>query len=195
MLLIESLEYLTGEFQFNLYAKCRSSPFHAFFPGRKWWPRNRKWRPFGGRLGFFGDKISSWKKLGSSNAFPVPDGTLGSLLYLCHFLDYVFSIFPFYEVVNCKLQSLWIGSGYINLCTFRHTIKVTDHHGDGAKVVTCELITFDYTHQHITGNVDMPCFARSWLWPRCDESVVGDTNMKLTRCPPVTRSTGDHIKI
>ena len=36
-------------------------------------------------------------------------------------------------------------------------------HGDGAKVVPCELITFDYTHQHITGNVDidMPRFVRS----------------------------------
>ena len=32
--------------QFNLYAKYWNSPFHAFFPDRKWWPRNRKW-PFG----------------------------------------------------------------------------------------------------------------------------------------------------
>ena len=98
--------------------------------------------------------------MGRSNAFPVPDGTLGSLLYLCHVLDYVFSIFHFYEVVNCKPNHYESGlvSSCINLCTFMHTIKVTDQHCDGAKVVPCELITFDYTHQHITGNVDMPRF-------------------------------------
>ena len=59
---------------------------------------------FWGRLGSFGDEISSYKKLGNSNAFPVPDGTLESLLYLCHVLDYVFSIFHVYEVVNCKFN-------------------------------------------------------------------------------------------
>ena len=99
--------------------------------------------------------------MGSSNAFPVPDGTLGSLLLLCHVLDYVFSIFHFYEVVNCKLQSLYIGSGYINLCTFRHTIKATDHHGDGAKVVPCELITFDYTHQSLEMSTCLASFDHS----------------------------------
>ena len=101
------------------------------------------------------------KKLGCSNAFPVPDGTLGSLSHSCHLLDYVFSMFHFNEVVNCKPWSLWIGPGYINLCMFSHTIKVMDLHCDGAKVVPCELITFDYTHQYITGNVDMPCFVQS----------------------------------
>ena len=95
MLLIESLEYLTDDFQFNFYAKCRSSPFHAFFPDRKWWARNRKWRPFG--VDWVPLVIKSLhRKMGSSNAFPVPDGTLGCLLHLCHVLDYVFSIFHFY---------------------------------------------------------------------------------------------------
>ena len=61
-------------------------------------------------------------------------------------------------------------------------------------VVLVVLVTFDYTHQHITGNVDMPRFVRSIYYGHCDLSVVGDTNMKLTRCPPVTPSTGDHIK-
>ena len=28
---------------------------------------------------------------------------------------------------------------------------------DGAKVVPCGLITFDHTHQHITGNVEGEC--------------------------------------
>ena len=160
-MLIESLEYLTNDFQFDLYAKFWSSPFHAFFPDRKWWPRNREWRPFGVDWVPLVIRSLHRKKLGSSNAFPVPDGTIGSLLHLCHVLDYVFSIFHFCEVVNCKLLSLWIGSGYINLCTFVHTIKVTDHHCDGAKVVPCELISFEYTHQHITGNVDMSRFVRS----------------------------------
>ena len=48
-----------------------------------------------------------------------------------------------------------------NLCTFRHTIKVTYHHCDSEKVVPCELITFDYTQQQITKNVDMSPFVRS----------------------------------
>ena len=31
VLLIEGLEYLMGVFQYNIDAKCRRSPFHAFF--------------------------------------------------------------------------------------------------------------------------------------------------------------------
>ena len=143
--------------------------------------------------------------MGSSNAFPVPDGTL---------LDYVFSIFHFYEVVNCKLQSLWIGSGYINLCTFRHTIKVTDHHGDGAEVVPCELITFDYTHQSLEmstcrASFDHSTMAVLWLecgrrhkheidtLSACDLAGANGVAARSSLGPhglPVTRSTGDHIK-
>ena len=91
-----------GIFYGYLYAKCRSSLFHAFFSGRKWWPRNRKWRPFWVDWVALVIKSLHRKKFGSSNAFSVPDGTLRSLLHLCHVLDYVFSIFHFYEVVNCK---------------------------------------------------------------------------------------------
>ena len=116
--------------------------------------------------------------MGSSNVFHVLDGTLGSFffffLHLCHVLDYVFSIFHFYEVVNCKLQSLWIGSGYINLCTFRHTIKVTDHHGDGAKVVPCELITFDYTHQSLEMSTCLASFDHSIMTALWLESRLGN---------------------
>ena len=36
-------------------------------------------------------------------------------------LQMAISLFHFHEiVVNCNLWSLWSGSGYINLCTFRH---------------------------------------------------------------------------
>ena len=73
MLLIEALEYLTDVFQFNLYAKCRSSLFHAFFSGPEVMTSQQEVTTFWGRLGSFGDKISL-KKMGSSNAFPVPDG-------------------------------------------------------------------------------------------------------------------------
>ena len=144
---------------------------------------------FWGRLGSFGDKISSWKKMGSSNAFPVPDGTIGSLLHLSHVLDYVFSIFHFYEVVNCKLQSLWIRSGYINLCTFRHTIKVTDHHGDDGKVVPFELITFDYTHQSLEMSTCLASFDRSTmdaLWLECGRRHKHEIDT-LSACDPEHR--------
>ena len=98
-----------------------------------------------------------------------PDGSLANHVFdaavAVAVLDYVFSIFHFYEVVNCKLQSLWIGSGYINLCTFRHTIKVTGHHGDGAKVVSL-WINYFWLYTPITGNVDIPRFVRSLYYGR-----------------------------
>ena len=105
------------------------------------------------------------------------------------YLDYVFSIFHFYEVVNCKLQSLWIGSGYINLCTFRHTIKVTDHHGDGAKVVPCELITFDYTHQSLEMSTCLASFDHSTmaaLWLECGRRHKHEIDT-LSACDPEHR--------
>ena len=51
----------------------------------------------------FGHKKNLDGKMGSSNAFPVPEGTLGFLSHLWYVLDYLFSIFQCYEVVvNCK---------------------------------------------------------------------------------------------
>ena len=77
-------------------------PLSTHFSGPEVMTSQPEVTTFWGRLGSFGDKISSLKKMGCSNAFPVPDGTLGSLLHLYHVLDYVLSIFHFYEVVNCK---------------------------------------------------------------------------------------------
>ena len=43
-------------------------------------------------------------------------------------------------------------------------------------------------------NVDITPLVRSLYYGRAVTCVVGDTNMKLTRFPPVTRSTGVQIK-
>ena len=134
--------------------------FLAFFLIRKWWPRNRKWWPFGANWVPLVIKTLHRKKMGNWNAFPVPEGTSGSLSHLWHVLDHPYFTFMKWWL-TANLNHYESGLGYINLCTFRHTIKVTDHHYDGAKVVPCELITFDYTHQHITGNVDTPPSVRS----------------------------------
>ena len=112
-----------------------------------------------------------------------------SCFRLCIFL---ISLLWSNKLVNCKLQSLWIGSGYINLCTFRHTIKVTDHHGDGAKVVPCELITFDYvlrTHQSLEMSTCLASFDHSTmaaLWLECGRRYKHEIDT-LSACDPEHR--------
>ena len=53
------MEYLTDDFQFNLYAKRRSSPFHTFLSRPEVMTSQPEVTTFCGRLGSFGDKISS----------------------------------------------------------------------------------------------------------------------------------------
>ena len=60
--------------------------------------------------------------MGSSNASPVPEGTLGSLSHLWHVLDYVFSQFHFYEVALVTSICARLG-----MKDFGVYYKITDH--------------------------------------------------------------------
>ena len=171
VLLIEGLEYLTDVFQFNLMPNV-GVPFFTHFSGSEVMTLQPEVTTFCGRLGSFGDKISLLKELGSSNAFSCSRGhTEVFINFMARFRLCIFPISLYEVIVNCTPQSLWIGSGYINLCTFRHTIIVTDHHCDGAKVVPCKLITWLYPPTYYkTMSTCLPSFDHSTmaaLWLEC----------------------------
>ena len=119
VVLAKGLEYLKDVFQLNLYANCRNFHFTQFCrsevmtSNRKWWPFVTDWVALA---------IKPYFWMGGWYWIECASGSWGiiSVLNLWCVLQYAYSLFHFYELlVNCKLQTLWIGFNYITLCTFR----------------------------------------------------------------------------
>ena len=70
-------------------------PFHTFYSDRNWWPRNRKWRPFGVDWVPFCDKILFRKNERAQMLFQFLRSSLGSKLHLWRILQDVFPYFTF----------------------------------------------------------------------------------------------------
>ena len=168
-------------------------PLFTHSPDRKWWLRNRKWRPFGFDWVPLEIKTLYRKKWGVQT-LSCSQGHIG--VFITFMACFRLCIFIW---SNSQLQT-FITMNWVWLhqsVHFRHPTKVRDHHCDGAKVVPCELITFDLysTTYYRKCRVDMPTFFRSLYNGRVATRMwLGDTNMKFTLFPPVTPSTGDHMK-